>query len=128
MGTRVLEPSMIQSRNPSDHHPEEPRRRRSSRPKTSGGSARARTRSRRTVFHLERVEERTLLSTIVVTDPGDTVANDGVVTLREAIQAANTNAAAGDANAGQGGGVIDQINFNIPGAGPHVISLTSSLP
>ena len=36
----------------------------------------------------------------VVDSLGDTVAEDGLVTLREAIQAANTNAIVGDAHAG----------------------------
>jgi hypothetical protein len=53
--------------------------------------------------------------TITVTGTGDTIAVDGVVTLREAITAANTNAPCGDAPAGDVG--LDVINFNIPGGG-----------
>ncbi len=72
------------------------------------------------------MEDRRLLATITVTGTGDTIADDGVVTLREAITAANTNAASGDAPAGTTG--LDTIDFDIPGPGVHTISLTSSLP
>src|SRR5579862_3961970 len=75
----------------------------------------------------ELLECRRMLTIITVTGTGDTIANDGVVTLREAITAANTNAPSGDAPAGQGGGVVDQIKFNIPGAGVQTISLTGDL-
>jgi hypothetical protein len=44
-----------------------------------------------------------LLTSVVVTGIGDTIALDGVGTLREAITAANTNAASGDAPAGTAG-------------------------
>ena len=64
--------------------------------------------------------------TITVTGTGDTIAVDGVVTLREAITAANTNAPCGDAPAGDSG--IDIINFNISGGGVKTISPTSALP
>ena len=43
--------------------------------------------------------------------------NSGAGSLREAIVSANTNA-----------GVVDTIAFNIPGAGPHSIALSSPLP
>src|SRR5690349_9857987 len=75
----------------------------------------------------ELLESRRLLTTITVTGTGDTIANDGVVTLREAITAANTDAPSGDAPAGQGGGVTDTIKFNIPGSGVHTINLDSGL-
>jgi uncharacterized repeat protein (TIGR01451 family) len=68
---------------------------------------------------LERLEPRALMATIVVTGTGDTIAADGIVTLREAITAANTNAASGDAPAGDAG--LDTIAFNIPGAGVQTI-------
>ena len=48
--------------------------------------------------------------TIVVDSLVDAVAVDGVITLREAIQAANTNLPAGDAPAGQIG--LDRITFD----------------
>ncbi|NWF68460.1 MAG: right-handed parallel beta-helix repeat-containing protein [Chloroflexi bacterium] len=65
-------------------------------------------------------------ATITVTGTGDTIALDGVVTLREAITAANNNAASGDAPAGSAG--LDTITFNIPGAGVQTINLTAALP
>src|SRR5262249_37775817 len=77
--------------------------------------------------YVEALEERSLLATITVTGTGDTIANDGVVTLREAITAANTNAdPSGDTTPGDPG--LDTIAFNIPGAGVRTISLTSALP
>jgi hypothetical protein len=63
-------------------------------------------------------------ATITVTGTGDTVAVDGAVTLREAITsinaAANTNA---DVVAVGAYGTSDTIQFNIPGAGPHTITV-----
>src|SRR5262245_54629844 len=64
--------------------------------------------------------------TITVTGTGDAIAVDGVVTLREAITAANTNAPSGDAAAGDPG--ADIISFNIPGGGIKTISPASELP
>jgi hypothetical protein len=64
--------------------------------------------------------------TITVTGTGDSLAVDGLVTLREAIGAANTNAPVGDAPAGDAG--LDVINFNIAGGGVKTISPTSALP
>src|SRR5947207_15233320 len=84
---------------------------------------RARTSSRPIV---ERLEARRLLAGITVTGTGDTVATDGIVTLREAITAANTNAASGDAAAGTPG--LDTIDFNIPGAGVQTITPGTDLP
>ncbi|HTK75955.1 MAG TPA: Calx-beta domain-containing protein [Gemmataceae bacterium] len=75
---------------------------------------------------VEPLEVRRLLTAITVTGTGDTIAADGVVTLREAITAANTNAPAGDAPAGSPG--LDSINFNIGGAGVKTINLTAALP
>ncbi len=51
----------------------------------------------------------------------DTIAVDGVVTLREALTAANTDAASGDAAAGSGSDIIDLRSLS------GVISLTSPL-
>lgn len=68
----------------------------------------------------------TSAAVITVTGAGDTIAVDGLVTLREAITAANTNAASGDALAGDAG--LDVINFNISGNGVQTINLTSALP
>jgi uncharacterized repeat protein (TIGR01451 family) len=76
---------------------------------------------------VEALEERGLLATITVTGTGDTIANDGAVTLREAITAANTNAdPSGDTTPGDSG--LDTIAFNIPGTGVRTIHLTSALP
>ena len=72
------------------------------------------------------MEARELLATIVVTGTGDTIANDGIVTLREAITAANTNAVSGDATAGDAG--HDTIAFDIPGDGVQTITVQSPLP
>ena len=61
----------------------------------------------------EPLEPRVLLSgtAYVVDSLGDTVASDGVVALREAIQAANTNAAVHDAAAGSAADT-DTITFD----------------
>ena len=72
------------------------------------------------------MEGRLLLATIVVTGTGDTIADDGIVTLREAITAANTNAASGDAAAGDDG--LDTIAFDIPGDDVQTITVQSQLP
>jgi parallel beta-helix repeat protein len=64
--------------------------------------------------------------TITVTGTGDTIAVDGLVTLREAIMAANTNLPAGDAPAGNSG--LDTIVFNISGTGVRTIHLNGALP
>ncbi|HMX28129.1 MAG TPA: SBBP repeat-containing protein, partial [Blastocatellia bacterium] len=62
---------------------------------------------------------------IVVNSSADTVAADGFCTLREAIQAANTNAAVNECRAGQAG--LDTIEFSLPG-NSATISPTSALP
>ncbi|HNG34705.1 MAG TPA: CSLREA domain-containing protein, partial [Blastocatellia bacterium] len=62
---------------------------------------------------------------ITVTTTADTVAADGFCSLREAIQAANTNAVVNECPAGAAG--LDSIEFNL-GAGTPVISLSSPLP
>ena len=65
-------------------------------------------------------------SVITVTSTADNIAVDGVVTLREAITAANTNQPSGDALKGDPG--LDTILFNIPGSGVQTIAITSFLP
>ncbi|MEM0962451.1 MAG: hypothetical protein AAGK21_07965, partial [Bacteroidota bacterium] len=72
-------------------------------------------------------EQRRRGVTLTVTSTADDIALDGQVTLREALTAANTNAAVGDATAGSAGS-LDVIEFAIPGSGPHVIRLGSALP
>src|SRR5262245_31736785 len=74
---------------------------------------------------IEALEDRSVPAVITVTDVGDTIAPDGVVTLREAITAANTNAPSGDAPAGDPG--LDTIKFNIGGV-VQTIHLTNELP
>ena len=72
------------------------------------------------------VATATSAKTITVTGIGDAIAVDGVVTLREAITAANKNQPSGDAPAGDSG--LDTIQFDIPGSGVQTIALTSALP
>jgi len=66
-------------------------------------------------------------ATLVVTSADDTTANDGLCTLREAITNANHNDQSGSTDCAAGAGA-DTITFDIPGAGPHVIQLTTALP
>lgn len=68
-------------------------------------------------------------ATITVTSSADTAADDGVCTLREAIIAADFDAASG-ASAGEcaAGSGADTIAFAIPGPGPHRIEPASGLP
>jgi CSLREA domain-containing protein len=65
-------------------------------------------------------------ATVTVTTNADDSINNGNCTLREAIIAANTNAAVDGCTAGASG--ADTINFAIPGSGPHTIAPTSQLP
>lgn len=66
--------------------------------------------SRIAEYKLEVLEDRTLPSTILVTGLGDTVSDgDGQVTLREAIQAANTNLPVNGSTAGE----VDDIATDI---------------
>ncbi|HEV8268664.1 MAG TPA: hypothetical protein VGR00_10535, partial [Thermoanaerobaculia bacterium] len=67
---------------------------------------------------------------IYVTGTGDTIAVDGLVTLREAITSANNNA---DVNADvtahrTGAYGSDLIGFDLTGSPPYTISLNSALP
>ncbi len=64
-------------------------------------------------------------NTITVTGTGDTIAKDGVVTLREAVTAANANTPSGDAPAGDVG--LDTIKFAIPGSGVQQIAIAQPL-
>lgn len=68
------------------------------------------------------------LGIFVNTTVDDTTAGDGFCTLREALTNANANSdtTGGDCAAGEPG--LDSILFDIPGAGPHVIGVSSSLP
>lgn len=80
-------------------------------------------------YNLQQLEPRLLLSgtTYVVDSLLDTVASDGQLTLREAIEAANTNAAVEDAAAGSAT-EEDQITFDsaLFSSGPVTITLGGS--
>ena len=85
---------------------------------------------RKSAYHpdLESMEARRLMSLITVTSTGDAIsATDGVVTLREAITAANGNKNISDV-VGVGAYGNDTIAFNIPGSGVQTIRPTSALP
>ena len=72
----------------------------------------------------EILEPRTLPTVITVTSLADTIANDGQVTLREAIQAANTDTAV-DGVTGSG---TDTIQFapSLTASGPATITLSGT--
>ncbi|TWU66199.1 CHRD domain-containing protein [Crateriforma conspicua] len=74
---------------------------------------------------LEPLEARRVLTGYIVDTVDDVVAADGFVSLREAIQAANSNSAVNEAAAGQVGATagIDTISFS-PSIGDATISLT----
>jgi hypothetical protein len=67
-------------------------------------------------------------ATITVTDTGDTIAVDGLVTLREAITSANNNADVNMDVMAVGAYGTDTINFNIAGTGVHTIAPFPALP
>ena len=76
---------------------------------------------------LDYLEDRVTPATLVVTTLSDVMANDGQLSLREALQAANTNMSVDGSVAGEADG--DVITFNIAnnnGAG-GTINLTSEL-
>jgi uncharacterized protein (TIGR03437 family) len=66
-----------------------------------------------------------LFATITVNTTADTVAADGACSLREAMQAANTNLAVNECPAGAAG--LDTIEFNL-GTGTPTINGLSALP
>jgi len=65
---------------------------------------------------IESLESRRLLTAYTVTTLADSIALDGKISLREAIQAANANATVNEAGAGQSN-VIDTITFSASLAG-----------
>jgi len=82
---------------------------------------------------LEALEHRLAPATITVTTGlDDVVANDGSVSLREAITALNNGSAGGDNDITSQGpgtfGVNDTIDFNIGGGGAQTITTSSDLP
>lgn len=73
----------------------------------------------------ELLEDRTLLTVYVVNTTADTIdAGDGLVSLREAVTAANANAASGNAAAGSADGDVIQISL---GDAPQTIKLNPAL-
>ncbi|MCB9952650.1 MAG: VCBS repeat-containing protein [Planctomycetaceae bacterium] len=76
-----------------------------------GQNARLR-REKSSRYATEALEDRTLLTAYVVNTLVDDVSSDGFISLREAIQAANSNSAFGDASAGSGSGALDTITFH----------------
>jgi len=74
---------------------------------------------------VELLESRLLLATITVTTLVDNTTVDGQVTLREAIQAANTDASVDGSTAGSG---ADEIVFDAAlfGGGPGTISMNGT--
>ncbi|MEZ6137411.1 MAG: hypothetical protein R3C53_21185 [Pirellulaceae bacterium] len=71
----------------------------------------------------ESLERRIVLTSYIVDTLDDSNAADGMISLREAISAANSNAAFVDAPAGQSGpGVLDSIRF-APSLSGQVITL-----
>jgi len=67
-------------------------------------------------------------ATLTVTGTGDTVAVDGLVTLREAITSANNDANVNADVVAVGGYGTDTIKFNISGAGVKTITPAATLP
>jgi CSLREA domain-containing protein len=68
-------------------------------------------------------------NTITVTSNADPTGTAGTCTLRDAITAANTNAATNNCAAGNATPANpDTINFTLPGSPPHLIQLGSALP
>ena len=93
-------------------------------------------RPRRLALRLEQLEDRLTPAVITVSGTGDTIAVDGLATLREAITSINNQA---DVNAdvtlnrvglyaSQAGGIPDVINFDIPGFGVKTIAVTGAEP
>src|SRR5262249_20312355 len=71
---------------------------------------------------VEQLEDRLVPATITVTTAADTLAVDGSVSLREAIQSINQGGNANaDVNAAGAYGSNDTIRFAIPGTGPQTI-------
>ncbi len=67
-------------------------------------------------------------ASIAVTDTGDTIAVDGLVTLREAITSANNNANVNADFVAVGIYGTDTITFDIAGADVHTIAALAALP
>jgi predicted outer membrane repeat protein len=73
-------------------------------------------------LRLEPLEDRRLLASLTVNSPLDnTIAGDGLVTIREAILAANADTTT---DLGQKGNFVDVITFDFGHDGPQTIALT----
>ena len=91
--------------------------------KNGGERDASRWRLRRLLWN-EPLEQRIVLTNYIVDTLNDTVANDGLLSLREAVIAANSNAPFADAPAGDSGpGNVDTIRFAASLSG-QVASLT----
>src|SRR5262245_15641417 len=63
-------------------------------------------------LRIELLEDRRVLAALVVTSPDDNTTNDGLVTLREAIKAANEDTVADAIEGTQTGSGVDTIQFS----------------
>jgi hypothetical protein len=87
-----------------------------------GSTSRRRTAANRRRLRVEPLEDRRLLAALLVNSPLDnTVADDGLVTLREAILAANSDTTT---DLGHKGSFADTISFDFGHDGPQTIELT----
>src|SRR3954469_16963647 len=77
---------------------------------------------------LDVLEDRRVPAAIFVNDTGDAIANDTVVTLREAIQAVNAGHDVSDVHAIGTYGQSDEIDFKLPGSSVHTIFPIAPLP
>ena len=78
-------------------------------------ASRRSSRSNGTSIDYKSLEQRLALTSFVVTSLGDGIVDDGLVTFREAIVAANTNAVSGDAVAGEATGDVIQFDSSLAG-------------
>ena len=74
-----------------------------------------RSRNKQVKADYNSLEQRLVLTTFVVTSLADGVAEDGLITLREAVQASNTNTAVSDAAAGDETGDIIRFDSSLAG-------------
>ncbi|MBC7818956.1 MAG: hypothetical protein IAG10_18870, partial [Planctomycetaceae bacterium] len=100
------------------------KRRRSSQPGPTSSHVARSAASRNLCQGIESLESRKLLTVLTVTSLADTIANDGQVTLREAIQAANTDTTV-DGVTGSGADTI-QFDPSLTASGPATITLAGT--
>ncbi|MBC7821592.1 MAG: hypothetical protein IAG10_32300, partial [Planctomycetaceae bacterium] len=106
---------------PQNDRPGSKRRRRSSQPEPTSSHVARWAASRDLCQGIESLERREVLTVLTVTSLADTIANDGQVTLREAIQAANTDTIV-DGVTGSGADTI-QFDPSLTASGPAAITL-----